>query len=76
MQQPDGQAAWTAMDEIFLKSSMQRRRILMGKLKGMIMRPNQDPDEYLTEIFQQRDELEGIDESLTEARIWISSRRV
>ena len=70
MQQPDGQAAWTAMTQIFLNSS------LMGKLKGMLMRPNQDPDEYLTGVFQQRDELEGIDESLTEARIWISSRRV
>ena len=41
----------------------------MRKLNGMTMRPNQDPDEYLTEVFQQRDELEHIDDSFTEARI-------
>ena len=33
------------------------------------MRPNQDPDEHLTEVFQQRDELKHIGESFTEARI-------
>ena len=33
------------------------------------MRSNQDPDEYLTEVIQQRDELEHICESFTEARI-------
>ena len=41
----------------------------MCKLNGRTMRPNQDPDEYLTEVFQQRDELEHIGESFTEARI-------
>ena len=30
---------------------------------------NQDPDEYLTEVFQQLDELEHIGESFTQARI-------
>ena len=60
MQQPDGQAAWTAMAKIFVNSLMKRRRIFMGKLKGIVMRPNRDPDEYLTEVFQQWDEFEGI----------------
>ena len=41
----------------------------MRKLDGMVMRPNQDPDENLTEISQQWDEPEHIGESLTEARI-------
>ena len=41
----------------------------MGKLKGIVMRPNRDPDEYLTEVFQQRDEFEGIGESFTEVCI-------
>ena len=47
---------------------MQQRRILMRKLNGMTIRPNQDPDIYLTEVFQQRDELEHVGESFTEAR--------
>ena len=68
-QQPDGQAAWKAMGEKYLNSSMQRRRILMHKLNGMTMRPNRDPDEHLTAFFQQRDELEHIGESFAEARI-------
>ena len=41
----------------------------MGKLKGIVMMPNRDPDEYLTEVFQQRDEFEGIGESFTEVCI-------
>ena len=69
-QQPDGQVAWEAMAEKDLSSIMQRRRILMRKLTGMVMRPNQDLDEYLTEVFQQRDELEHISESCTEAHIF------
>ena len=57
------------MGEKYLNSSMQRRRILMRKLNGMTVRPNQDPGEYLTQGFQQRDELEHIGETFTEARI-------
>ena len=68
-QQPDRRAAWRATGEKCLNSSMQRRHILKHKLNGMTMRPNQDPDEYLTEVFQQRDELEHIGESFTEPRI-------
>ena len=68
-QQPDRQAAWRAMGEKYLNSSMQRRRVLMRKLNDMTMTPNQDPDEYLTQIFQQRDELEHIGETFTKARI-------
>ena len=68
-QQPDGQASYRTTSEKHLNSSMQRRRILMRKLDGMAMIPNQDPDEYLGEVFQQRDELEHIGESFTEAPI-------
>ena len=32
----------------------------MGKLNGMATRPYQNPDEYVTEDFQQRDKLEHI----------------
>ena len=41
----------------------------MRKLNGMVMRPNQDPDKYLTRGFRQHDDLEHIDESLTEGRM-------
>ena len=44
-QQPDRQVAWISMGEKCLNSSIQRRRILMRRLNGMAMRPNQDPDE-------------------------------
>ena len=41
----------------------------MRKLNSMVIRPNEDPDEYLTRMFQQRDELEHIGESFTGTRI-------
>ncbi|CAM9942141.1 unnamed protein product, partial [Ascophyllum nodosum] len=68
-QQPDGQAAWRATGKKYLNSSMQRRSILMRKLNGMTMTPNQDPDESLAQVFQQRDELEHIGETFTKARM-------
>ena len=36
----------------------------------MAMRPNDDPGEYFTVVFQQQGELEHIGDSLTEACIW------
>ena len=36
---------------------------------AMVRMPKQNPDEYITEVFQQRDELEYIDESFTKTRI-------
>ena len=74
-QQPDGQAAWRAMNEKYLNCSMQRRRILMRKLNGMIMRPDQDPDENLSEVFQQLNELEHMVRVLRRRVSWISSWR-
>ena len=68
-QQLDGQVAWRAMGEKYLNSSMQWRCILMRKLNGMTMTPNQHPDEYFTQLVQQRDELEDIGETFTEAHI-------
>ena len=52
-----------------LNSSMQRWRLLMRKLDGMTMAPNQEPYEYRTEFFQQRGELENIGKSFTQALI-------
>ena len=68
-QQPNGQVAWKALTQKYLNFSMQRRRVLMRKLSGMVITPNQDPDEYLLEVVQQGDELEHIGESFTEAYI-------
>ena len=41
----------------------------MRKLNGMAMTPIQDPHQYLAQVFQQRDEVEHIGGSFTEARI-------
>ena len=68
-QQFDGQAAWKPMAKICLILSMQRRRILMRKLNGMVMRSNQDHGKHITKVFQQRDELEHMHESYTKASI-------
>ena len=68
-QQPDGHAAWKAMIEKYLNSSMQPWHILTRKLNDMGMRPNQGLDENLTEVCQQRDELEHIGENFTDTRI-------
>ena len=39
-----------------------------GQTERLTMTPNQDLDEYLTHIFQQRSELEHVGETFTEAR--------
>ena len=41
----------------------------MRKLNVLVMKSNQDPDKYLTQVFQQRDELEHMCQSFTEERI-------
>ena len=57
------------MTKTHLNPTIQQRRVLMRKLNGMVQMRNQDPDEYLTKVLQQRGELEHIGESFTEARI-------
>ena len=41
----------------------------MRELNGTVIMPNQDLDEYLTEIFTQQDELEHVGKSFPEACI-------
>ena len=41
----------------------------MCKLKIMVMKQNQDPDEYGTDVFQQQDEFEHIGESFMETGV-------
>ena len=67
--QHDGQTTWKAMTSKYPNSSMQRWRIFMRELNTIVIMRNQDPDEYLTEIFQQQDKLEYVVETFTEARI-------
>ena len=57
------------MTKKYLNSSVQQPRILMRKMNGMVIKSDQDPDEYLTEVIQQRNKLEHIYESFTEAVI-------
>ena len=69
-QQLDGQAAWKEVTDKYLNSSVQRWRILILKLNGMVIMQNQDPGEPFAEVFQQRDELEKIGESCTKVHFW------
>ena len=69
-QQLDGQAAWKEVTDKYLNSSVQRLRILILKLNGMVIMPNQDPGKSFAEGFQQWDALEKIGESCTEVRVF------
>ena len=71
-QVPDGRVMWKAMIEKYLNSFIQRRRIMMPKLSGIVTKPNQDPEEYLTEMFQQWDKLEHTARGSRRRAFWIS----
>lgn len=45
---------------------MQHRPLLVHQLDVKIMSPNQDRDQYITEVYQLRDELEYIGESFSQ----------
>ena len=65
-QRPDEQAVWKSITEKYLNSLMQQRRIIICKLNGVVMTPNQDPGEYFTKVFRHRwDELADIGKSFT-----------
>lgn len=67
--QPDRQGASRAMTEKCLNFSMQRRCLLMRQFDSKIMSPKQDPDQYMKEVHQLRDEVEHIGETFSETRI-------
>ena len=55
----------------YQNTSRQRRRILLRRLDNGVMRPDIDPDVFLSEVFQLRDELNDLGEVITNKRFTI-----
>jgi len=65
---PDGKKAWDGLIAKYQNSSKQRRRILMRQLDNLTMSQGEDPDLFLSKIYQIKDELTAIGEIITEER--------
>ena len=65
----DGKQAWLALQSKYQNSSRQRRRTLLRRLDYSVMKPNTDPDVFLSEINQIRDELDVLDETVSTERL-------
>ena len=53
----DGKQAWLALQSKYQNNSRQRRRTLLRRLDNSVMKPDTDPDVFLSEINLIRDEL-------------------
>ncbi|CAM9463687.1 unnamed protein product, partial [Sphacelaria rigidula] len=65
----NGKSAWGGLVAKYQNSSEQRRHLLMRQLDTMTMSPGQDPDVFLARLFQLRDELVHIGESISDERL-------
>ena len=65
----DGKQAWVALQSKYQNNSRQRRRTLLRRLDNSVMKPDTDPDVFLSEIHQIRDELGGFDETISMERL-------
>ncbi|CAM9523918.1 unnamed protein product, partial [Sphacelaria rigidula] len=65
----DGKIAWEGLVGKYENSSKQRRRILMRQLDNMKMSPGQDPDVFLTKIYELRDQLVYMGEPISDERL-------
>ena len=61
----DGKQAWLALQSKYKNNSRQRRRTLLRRLDKGVMKPDTDPDVFLSEIDQIRDELGVLDETVS-----------
>ncbi|CAN0059457.1 unnamed protein product, partial [Sphacelaria rigidula] len=61
--------AWEALVGKYENSSKQRRRILMRQLDNIKMSPGQDPDVFLTKIYELRDQLVYMGEPISDDRL-------
>ena len=68
-ERPNGIRAWEALISKYQNSSKQRIRILMRELNSTSMSPGQDPDTFLSRVYQLRDELENAGETVSEERL-------
>ena len=65
----DGNQAWLALQSKYQNNSRQRRRTLLRRLDSSGMKPDTDPDVFLSEINQIRDELGVLDETVSTERL-------
>ena len=65
----DGKRAWLALQSKYQNNSRQRRRTLLRLLDNSVMKPDTDPDVFLSEINQIRDELSVLDETVSTERL-------
>ena len=65
----DGKQAWLALQSKCQNNSRQRRRTLLRRLHNSVMKPDTDPDVFLSEINQIRDELDVLDETISTERL-------
>ena len=62
----DGKETWLALKNKYQNTSRQRRRTLLRRLDNSVMRSDIDPDVFLSEVFQLRDELNDLGETITD----------
>ncbi|CAN0268098.1 unnamed protein product, partial [Ascophyllum nodosum] len=65
----DGKQAWLALQSKHQSNSRQRRRTLLRRLDNSVMKSDTDPDVFLSEINQIRDELGVLDETISTERL-------
>ena len=65
----DGKQASLALQSKYQNNSRQRRRTLLRRLNNSVMKPDTDPDVFLSEINQIRDELGVLDETISTERL-------
>ena len=58
----DGRQVWLALKNKYQNTSRQRRRTLLRRLDNSVMRSDINPDVFLSEFFQLRDELSDLGE--------------
>ena len=65
----NGREAWLASKNKYHTTSRQRRRTLLRRLDNSVMRSDIDPDAFLSNVFQLRDELDDLGEIVTGERL-------
>ena len=65
----DGKQTWLALQSKYQNNSRQRRRTLSHRPHNSVMKPDTDPDVFLSEINQIRDELGILDETGSTERL-------
>ena len=65
----NGREAWLALKNKYQNMFRQCRRTLLRRLDNSVMRSDVDPDVFLSEVFQLRDELDDLGETVTDERL-------